>query len=448
MSKTKKILALALGAAMTLSLLAGCGEKPSTSGSNPGNPSNPSSTGSSSGGETGRVYWLNFKPELDTTAQELAQTYTQKTGVPVQVVTAAAGTYSQTLIAEMDKSEAPTLFVIGNQAGVKDWKDYALDLTGTAIEAELNTDAYNLYDETGKLVSIGYCYESYGIIVNPDLVEQAGHKMEDIKNFETLKTVVEDIHARAGELGFDAFTSCDMDGSSNWRFVGHMANLEYFYEQKDDPWTECPATITGAYMDNFKNLYDLCINNSLTSPKELATGGHDAAEEFKSGKAAFTVQGSWEYANYAPTVPNATMIPYYCGVAGEEKAGLNCGTENCWAINSKVSEADQKATMDFMVWLVSDPDASAKMVDQLGVLPYKNAPESSNGFLADAAEYSANGCYVMPWVTNYQPNVDAYRATLTAALNQYNNDQSAANWETVRTAFVDGWAAQYSAING
>ena len=121
---------------------------------------------------------------------------------PVQVVTAAAGTYSQTLIAEMDKTEAPTLFVIGNTAGVKDWKDYALDLKGTAIEAELNTDAYNLYDETGKLVSIGYCYECYGIIVNSDLVEQAGHKVEDIKNFETLKTVVEDIHARAAELGF------------------------------------------------------------------------------------------------------------------------------------------------------------------------------------------------------------------------------------------------------
>ena len=34
--------------------------------------------------------------------------------MPVQVVTAAAGTYSQTLIAEMDKTEAPTLFVIGN----------------------------------------------------------------------------------------------------------------------------------------------------------------------------------------------------------------------------------------------------------------------------------------------------------------------------------------------
>lgn len=441
MRTSKKILALILGAAMALSLLAGCG----------GNNNASSGSGSSKGNnstDSGRVYWLNFKPELDETAQDLAKAYTDKTGVPVQVITAASGTYQQTLTAEMDKNAPPTLFVIGNTAGVADWGDYAMDLTGTAIANELNTDAYNLYDDAGKLVSIGYCYECYGIIVNPDLVQQAGHSMDEIKDFASLKAVVEDIHANAATLGFDAFTSCDMDDSSSWRFTGHMANLEYFYEQKDDPWTECPATITGAYMDNFKNLYDLCINNSLTAPTDLATGGHDAAQEFKDGKAAFTVQGSWEYAGYAEAVPNATMIPYYCGVAGEEKAGLNCGTENCWAINANVSEADQKATMDFMVWLVSDPDASAKMVEQLGILPYKNAAESSNGFLTDAAEYTANGCYVMPWVTNYQPNVDEYRRGLVAALNQYNADQSAGNWENVRTAFVDGWAVQYQNVNG
>ena len=442
MSKFKKVLALALSACMSLSLLAGCGgeKSPSASGAPAGN--------GGSDGAAGRVYWLNFKPELDAAAQELAATYTQKTGVPVQVVTAASGTYNQTLIAEMDKSEAPTLFVIGNQAGVKEWKDYALDLTGSAIANELNTDAYNLYDENGKLVSIGYCYECYGIIVNPDLVEKAGHSMDEIPNFDGLKKVAEDIHANAATLGFDAFSSSDMDGSSSWRFTGHMANLEYYYEQEGQVWTECPPTLTGKYMDNFKNLYDLCINNSLTDPKELATGGHDAEAEFKDGKAAFFVNGSWEYAAVKDAVPNATMIPYYCGVAGEEKAGLNCGTENCWAINANVSEADQKATMDFMVWLVSDPDAAGRMVAELGVLPYKNAPESTNGFLAAAAEYTANGCYVMNWATNFQPNVDAYRATLVAALNQYNADQSDANWEQVRIAFVDGWAAQYQAVNG
>ena len=324
-----------------------------------------------------------------------------------------------------------------------------MDLTGTPIAEELSTDAYNLYDEDGRLVSIGYCFECYGIIVNPDLIEAAGHSMDELVNFEGLKAVAEDIHARADELGFDAFSSSDMDGSSSWRFTGHMANLEYFYEERDaGGWTECPAELTGAYMENFKNLYDLCINNSLTDPADLATGGHDAENEFKTGKAAFFVNGSWEYAAVSADVPNATMIPYYCGVEGEEMAGLNCGTENCWAINDTVSDADKQATMDFMVWLVTDPDAAAIMVEQLGVLPYKHVPESTNGFLAAANEYAANGHYVMDWATNYQPNVDDYRAALVSALNAYNADQSDANWELVKTAFVDGWAVQYQAANG
>ena len=426
----KKTLAILLVLVMALCLFAGC------------------QTNEPDDGAKGTVYWLNFKPELDETIQALGKTYTEKTGVPVKIVTAASGTYSQTLTSEMDKSSAPTLFVIGNQAGVKQWKDYAMDLKGTAIEEQLSTDAYNLYDESGKLCSIGYCYECYGIIVNPTLIEQAGHSMDEIKNFEGLKAVAEDIHARAAELGFDAFSSSDMDGSSSWRFTGHMANLEYFYEERDaGGWTECPASLNGKYMPNFKNLYDLCINNSLTAPTDLATGGHDAENEFKTGKAAFFVNGSWDYAGLSEAQPNVKMLPYYCGVAGEEKAGLNCGTENCWAVNAKASKADQKATIDFMVWLVTDPDASAKMVEQLGIMPYKSAVKSSNGFLNDAAKYTDNGCYVMDWATNYQPNVDDYRAALVSALNQYNADQSDANWEAVKTAFVDGWATQYAAAN-
>ena len=421
----KKALSLLLIAILCIGLFAGC-----------------------AGGEKGRVYWLNFKPESDEVLQEVAKMYTEETGVEVKVLTAASGTYNQTLLAEMDKAEAPTLFVIGNQNAVKEWKDYALNLKDSAIAKELNTDAYNMYDADGNLVSIGYCYECYGIIVNPTLIEKAGYKMDDLKNFEGLKKVAEDIHKRAKELGFDAFSASDMDDSSSWRFTGHMANLEYYYESRDaGGWKECPAEIKGTYMENFKNLYDLCINNSMTPAKELATGGHDAQNQFKTGKAAFYVNGSWEYSAVAEAVPNATMIPYYAGVKGEEKAGLNCGTENYWAINSKVSKADQKATMDFMVWCVTNEEASRKLVDTFGVMPYKSAAESTNGFLAAANKYSADGCYVMDWATNYQPNVDEYRKALVSALNAYNADQTEDNWAKVKTAFVDGWAYQYKQIN-
>lgn len=430
----KRIFALALVLALVACLFAGC--------------SSDNSGDDKSSDDTGSVYWLNFKPESDEVLQEVAKMYTEETGVEVKVVTAASGTYQQQLTSEMAKSDAPTLFVIGNQEGVASWGEYAMDLTDTAIAKELNTDAYNLYDENGKLCSIGYCYEAYGIIVNSDLLTEAGHSVDEITNFETLKAVVEDIHSRADELGFDAFTSCDMDSASSWRFTGHMANLEYYYEQNGETWTECPSEISGEYMENFKNLYDLCINNSISDPSELATGGHDPSTEFSSGKAAFTVQGSWEYSGMADTVANPVMIPYYCGVDGEENAGLNCGTENCWAINDNASDADKQATMDFMVWCVTDPEASRMLVDTFGVMPYKSAAESTNPFLAQANQYSADGKYVMNWATNFQPNVDSYRAALVSALNQYNADQSDANWELVRTAFVDGWASQYKEVNG
>ena len=388
----KKLLALSLAAVLLLSLLTACG------GSSGGN-STPASTGSNApanepaqgGGEpaangaNGSVYWLNFKPESDGVLQDVAKMYTEKTGVPVKVVTAASNTYRATLLSEMDKSDPPTIFVVG-PSGVAEWSDFALDLTGTPIANELNTDAYNLYDENGKLVSIGYCYEAYGIIVNVDLLEKAGHKIDDIKNFDTLKAAAEDIHARAAELGFDAFTSNDMDDSSSWRYTGHMINLDYYYEERDanTTWMDSPDTITGAYVDNYRQLYDLCVNNSLVTRDTLATGGHDAENEFKTGQAVFFVQGSWEYGAIADSVPNATMIPYYCGVAGEEKAGLNCGTENYWAINGTVSPEDQQATMDFLVWCVTDPEASRMLVDSFAVMPYKNAAESTNGFLAAA----------------------------------------------------------------
>jgi raffinose/stachyose/melibiose transport system substrate-binding protein len=290
--------------------------------------------------KSGSVYWLNFKPESDATLQKVAALYTERTGVPVKVVTAASGTYNETLTAEMDKSAAPTLFVVGNKAAVDTWADYCYDLNGTKIANELNTDAYNLYTADGKLASIGYCYECFGIIVNKELLKKAGYEITDIKDFASLKKIAEDIHARSKKLGFDAFTSSGMDGSSSWRFSGHLANVALYYESLDDgKWTETPATIKGTYLNYFKNLWDLYISNSSYDPTSLATGGFDAEAEFGKKEAVFYQNGNWEYDalvnKYGLDPKNLQMIPFYCGAPGEEKAGLNAGTENCWAVNAK-----------------------------------------------------------------------------------------------------------------
>ena len=413
----KKYLALALVLAIVVSLFSACG-----------------------GSSKGSVYWLNFKPESDEALQQVAKMYEKETGVKVKVVTAASGTYEQQLTSELGKSAPPTLFVIINQAGMDKWSSYVADLTDTAVVKELNTDAYNLYTSDGKLGGIGYCYETYGIIVNPDLLEKAGHSVSEITNFATLKAVVEDIHARAGELGFDAFTACDMDDSSSWRFTAHLINLEYYYEQEGTIWTEAPKSLTGKYMPYYKNLYDLMINNSITAPTDLAAGGHDPSTQFKNQKAAFHPQGSWEYTNLSAAVPNATMIPYYCGMEGEENMSVCGGTSNHWVINAKASEADQKATQDFLYWCVTNPEASRILVDSFGVMPFKNAAESTNKLLAAADSYIARGCTNMNWATDFQPNESSYRPPVVSALNEYNANQTEENWAKVCSAFIDGWA--------
>ena len=402
--------------------------------------------------ETGSVYYLNFKPEFDGALQELAATYTAKTGVQVKVVTAASGQYSDTLTGEMSKSSAPTIFNIGNMSGLEDWDDYALDLTDTAIAAELNTDAFNLYNAEGELKAIPNCYESFGIIVNTKLLEKAGHSLDEIVDFASLKAVADDIHARADELGFDAFSAAGLDSSSSWRFSGHLANMPLYYEFRDDEVTEMPATITGAYMDNFKNIWDLYINDSAADATSLTTStGDESKAQFIEGKAAFYQNGTWEYAGLIDggmTDDELAMIPIYCGVEGEENAALCSGTENCWAINAKASQADIQASIDFLVWLVTDPDASATYVAQLGAVPFKNCPDSTNKFIVDGNALLAEGKYPVTWAFNYTPNVDSWRATVVTALATYSADQTDANWAKVVEAFVDGWAIEYTTVNG
>ena len=442
----KKFLALLLTVAMVFAMAA-CSApaadetKPAEEGTE-----TPAEETSEQPAASGSVYYLNFKPEADAAWQDLAKKYTELTGVPVKVVTAASGDYQTTLTSEMDKSEAPTLFQCGNQGALNTWGEYCLDLKDTDFYKEMTTDDFNLFGENGEVLAAGYCYEAFGIIVNKALLEKAGHSIDEITNFDTLKAVADDIHARAAELGFDAFSSSGLDGSSSWRFSGHLANMPLFYEFRDDNVTSQPATITGKYLDNYKAIWDLYTTDTATTGADLITATGDMSSgEFKEGKAVFYQNGTWEYAGLVEAglkPEDLAMIPIYCGVEGEEKAGLCCGTENCWSVNKEASPENIQATLDFMKWVVTSEEGTTMMAEQFGPCPFKSAKAPENVFFAQANDYIAKGNYVVTWAFNYTPAVEDWRAGVVDALSKY---VAGGSWDDVKTAFVDGWAAQYAA---
>ncbi len=136
------------------------------------------------------------------------------------------------------------------------------------------------------------------------------------------------------------------------------------------------------------------------------------------------------------------MIPIYCGVEGEEKAGLCTGTENYWSVNKNASEEDIKATLDFLNWVVTSEEGTTMMAEQFGACPFQASKAPSNPFSALANEYVANGCYPVTWAFNYTPAVNDWRAAVVDALGKYTADGG--SWDDVKTAFVEGWATQYN----
>lgn len=451
MGKVKKILAFAMAGCMMASALAGCSGNSDSSGS-----------GSSGSGDAtgGKVYYLQFKPEQDKQWQELAKAYTKETGVDVKIVTAAEGKYEQTLTSEMDKSDAPTLFQVNGPVGLANWKDYCADLSNTDVYKQLTSEDYALKEDS-SVYGVAWVIETYGIIYNKTLLDKyfkadwsTVKKAEDIKDFDSLSKVVTEIQEHKADMGVDgAFTSAGMDGSSDWRFKTHLANLPIYYEYKADNIGKTDA-IKGTYLDNYKKIWDLYINNSTCEKTALSTKtGDDATAEFKTGKAVFYQNGTWAYGDckYDEAKKEGLkdeefgMLPIYIGVEGEENQGLCTGSENYWCINSNASDADKKATEDFLSWVVTSDKGTTALADDMGfVSPFKKAKPATNPLVEIDKQYTADGKTSVSWNFSTIPSED-WKNGVGTALTQYAADKG--SWDDVVKAFVDGWKTEYAKAN-
>ena len=391
------------------------------------------------------VYYLNFKPEQDAQWQELAKIYTEKTGVPVTVVTAASGEYETTLMSEIEKTDAPTLFQVNGPVGLANWTDYCYDLAGTDLVKHLTSDAFAL-KEGDAVKGVAYVVETYGIIANTKLLEKAGYTVAYITNFETLKKVADDIQARKDELGLDgAFTSAGMDGSSDWRFKTHLANMPIYYEYKADGIGSTGA-IKGTYLDNYKAIWDLYITDATCEPALLASKtGNDAVAEFVGEKAVFYQNGTWAWNDVKDLgAENLTMLPIYIGVEGEENQGLCTGTENYWCVNGEADQEDIDATIAFLEWVITSDEGRKSMSQDMGfVVPFDTFTgeyASANPLVAVDAALTAEGKTPVSWNFTTMPS-EEWKNGVGSALTAY--AAGTGDWNGVVTAFVDGWKTEY-----
>lgn len=448
----KKIIAC-LTAAVLLFTVSACGKK--------------NETDMNSAKADNTVYFLNFKPEIADIYKEIAQKYEAEKGVKVKVVTAASNTYETTLKSEIAKSDAPTIFQINGPVGYQSWAKYCKDLSDTKLYDYLS-DKDLAIKNSGEVFGIPYVVEGYGIIYNNAIMEKyfalkdkavSISKAEEITSFKLLKEVVEDMTKHKQELGIDGvFASTSMSGGEQWRWTTHLLNMPIYYEMKDISDESAISTAYNAktidfkYADNFRNVFDLYINNSTTE-KGLLSGKsvEDSMSEFALGKAAMVQNGNWAWEQISKVKGNTVKaddikyLPIYIGIDGEEKQGLCIGTENYLAINKNVSEQKQKASVEFLEWLFSSETGKDYAVNKLDFISpfntFKENERPDDPLAREVIKWMEKDKTTVEWVFNSFPSQE-FKDDFGNALLEY--VQGTKSFDDVKKVTVDGWKSAKS----
>ena len=420
---------------------------------------NQSTTPQNNNGKT-TIRYLNFKPEIATVYDEIARAYNKETGNTLIVETAASGNYEQTLAAKMGTTEAPTLFQINGPKGYINWKDYCADLSNTELYKHL-TDKSLAVNIDGKVYGIPYVVEGYGIIYNKEITDKyfalkdrntKYNSIDEINNFDALKIVVEDMQKNAARIGINGvFASTSLKTGEDWRWQTHLANIPVYYEFNDkeiDLSSELTKKIEFKYSKEFKNIFDLYINNSTTDKKLLGSKIVDESmAEFALGQCAMVQNGNWAWSQINSVnkntvkAENVKYLPIYMGVDGEESQGLCIGTENFFAINSQASEEEQKAAADFIYWLFSSETGKKFVNEELEFIApfdtFKESERPSDPLAKEIIKWMNNAeITTIPWNFTVFPS-QTFKADFGAALLEY--AQGTKSWDDVEKLFVEQW---------
>ncbi len=468
MKKISKLLAILLTLAMVVGSFAACGKKDAANNedTNAVKEETKSEGTAVTDEKVDEIYYLNFKPEIAEVYNAIAKDYEAETGVKVKVVTAASGTYEQTLKSEVAKNDPPTIFQINGPVGYEAWKDYTADLSGTKLYSYLSDQSLAVKSGDG-VYGIPYVVEGYGIIYNNAIMNKyfaltdratIVASMEEVNNFATLKAVVEDMTARKADLDIKGvFASTSLGAGEQWRWQTHLANMPLYYEFKDN--TAFDSTVLAGlaaneiefkYAENFKNIFDLYVNNSATQKGLLGSKTvNDSMAEFALGQVAMVQNGNWAWSQINGVEGNVVaaedikFLPIYTGIAGEEAQGLSIGTENYFAINSKATPAKQEASIAFLEWLFTSDKGKDYVTNQLGfIAPFSTFEEDekpADPLAKEVLAWMEKDVTSVGWTFAAFPS-EQFKNYFGDALLEYVQDSK--TWDEVVAVVKDSWKSE------
>lgn len=388
----RKLVAMTLVAAMAGSLAAcGGGEGGGTQGG-----------GSGSGGVAITIF--NSKMEVQDQFVEMAERYSEATGVDVEVY------YSNDTVA----SHIATKYA-GNDPytlAMMDAKDiyglageYGADMTG---EKWVDNTEYEI-EVDGKVVGFPVCVEARGVMYNAEAIEAITGETFDPTKYQTLDAfsgLLEQLAAGGMEAPVGIM-------KEDWSLAGHF--LGEIYEQKEDPEAAVNALLGGtadlANDEKFNSLmdtFDVLKQYNYAAGSPIAAEREVSEQKLAEGEIAFMFGGNWDWSmiNAYDYTENMGMMPIPQNTSDGTNAKLVGGGSKFFMIDNSENTTDEQrqAAKDFLNWLVFEEDGNKFITEECQLVPaFSNIDASALDPLSlSVKSYADSGSLIGNY--NYNPD--------------------------------------------
>lgn len=351
----KKLAAVTMVAAMVVSLCA-CGSDAAGS--------------SASGSKDGvSITIFNSKVEIQDQFEELAQEYSEKTGVNVEVYY-NSDTVASHIATKYASNDPYTMAMVDAKDIYTLADEYAIDLSG---EDWVDKTDYEISID-GKVVGFPLCIEARGIMYNADAIEAITGETFNPDDYATLDAF-KDLCEQLKNGGMETPTGIMKE---DWSLAAHY--LAEVYEQQADPDAFVNALAAGSekLSDNAKfnsmmDTFDVLKTYNYAAASPVAAEREVSEQKLAEGEIAFMFGGNWDWTmiNAYDYSENMGMMPVPQNTDDGSNAKLVGGGSKYFYIDSSdnTSEEQRQAAKDFLNWLVNDPEGNAFLTEKCALVP-------------------------------------------------------------------------------
>jgi len=405
--KKSKLLTMTTCLALSLSMLAGCGQ---------GNASSGQSTASSS--KEVKLTFFNTSAEVNNQYSDLFKLYHQShPTVTITLIPTPVGGQQIQQFQSLLASKKPATIANLDPGTIQIYKDKFMDLTSdkSYYEGIAQTGAIDSALLGGKFIGIPYTVQGYGLLYNTRVVNKALGTTFDPSTIKTRN----DLEALFKKINAAGVPPVIVHGA-NWSVGAHYLGLTYSLQSKNvDDNRKFVGDLEKGSVDLSKNTvynnvmdtFDILKKYNYRKSDPLVGDYAKDASDFAMGKAAFFFMGDWTWSQIGTLKGidkeyGVMPVPFSNNADAYGNSQIPVSEPKLFAIDNSGSTPEQQAAAkDFIKWMLTDPQGQTALVSKMGLnIPYKNVSvKSDNVISAAVSKYITAGKTINIAAINYLP---------------------------------------------